>query len=199
MDMIRIRLTHILLCVFALPSLVNPFDAQDRAAASPLPAPYQKWLDEDVLYIITDEERAEFAKLESDTQRDKFIEDFWQGRSPKATPNANPFKEEHYRRLAYVNQHFAANLPGWKTDRGRIYILYGPPDEREEHSAEMKPNLSPGASSSRGYRSETWLYHFIQGLGRNVFFDFFDRCQCGKFELDHDPTTKRPRPHTGKV
>ena len=195
----RIRLTPILLCVFAMLGLVKPFAARDRAAPSPLPAPYQKWLDEDVLYIITDEERAEFAKLDSDTQRDKFIEDFWQGRSPKATPSANPFKEEHYRRLAYVNQHFAASIPGWKTDRGRIYILYGPPDEREEHSANTNPNLAPDASSIRGYRTETWRYNFIPGLGRNVFFDFFDKCQCGKFELYHDPTTKRPRPHTGKV
>ena len=140
--MYRLRLTHILLCGSITLSFMASIAAQDRATASPaLPARYQKWLDEDAAYIITDDERTEFTKLETDQQRNKFIEDFWQRRNPSPTPEANPFKEEHYRRLAFANQQFAASVPGWKSDRGRIYIIYGAPDEREGHPSNSNPNL----------------------------------------------------------
>jgi len=94
---------------------------------------YKKWLDEDVGYIITDEERKAFKQLQNDEEPEQFIEQFWQRRNPDPESNTNDFKEEHYRRIAYANQHFQSGIPGWKTDRGRIYIMYGPPDEIESH------------------------------------------------------------------
>ena len=94
---------------------------------------YKKWLSEDVVWIITDEERAAFKQLSNDEERDQFIEAFWQRRDPTPDTVENEFKEEHYRRIAYANEHFAAGIPGWKSDRGRMYIMYGPADEIESH------------------------------------------------------------------
>jgi TonB family protein len=130
---------------------------------------YSKWLNEDVGYIIDDAERTAFLRLSTDQERDKFVVQFWERRNP--TPGAsNKFKEEHYRRLAYTNQHFAAGLPGWKTDRGHIYIVYGPPDEIESHP--------------RGNGSiEIWLYHHIEDIGDNATLTFVDGTGQGDFRL----------------
>jgi GWxTD domain-containing protein len=94
---------------------------------------YKKWLNEDVSYIITDEERAAFKQLSNDEERDNFIEAFWARRDPTPDTPENEYKEEHYARIAYANEHFAAGIPGWKTDRGRMYVMYGKPDEIESH------------------------------------------------------------------
>ena len=98
-----------------------------------LESPYKKWLQEDVAYIITDEERTAFKRLNTDEEKEQFIEQFWLRRDPTPDTVENEFKEEHYRRIAYSNDHYASGIPGWKTDRGRIYIMYGPPDEIESH------------------------------------------------------------------
>jgi len=108
--------------------LVPPAIAQKSNSTMVLPPEYEKWLDEDVRHIIADEERAEFARLTTDQQRDAFVVAFWEHRNPNPGSEKNIFKKEHYRRLAYANIHFAANVPGYKTDRGRIYIMYGPPN-----------------------------------------------------------------------
>ncbi len=102
---------------------------QKRAVNVELSRVYKKWLNEDVIWIITDQERAAFKQLSNDEERDNFIEAFWQRRDPTPDTEENEYKEEHYRRIAYANEHFAAGIPGWKTDRGRIYIMYGPADE----------------------------------------------------------------------
>ena len=99
-----------------------------KALKQELGKTYRKWLDEDVRWIISDEERAAFKQLSNDEERDQFIEAFWQRRDPTPDTEENEFKEEHYQRMAYANEHFAAGIPGWKTDRGRIYIMYGKPD-----------------------------------------------------------------------
>ncbi len=91
-----------------------------------LETPYKKWLNEDVGYIITDEEKTAFHRLNTDEEREQFIEQFWLRRDPTPDTEENEFKEEHYRRIAYANEHYASGIPGWKTDRGRIYIIYGP-------------------------------------------------------------------------
>src|SRR5579871_1506323 len=98
-----------------------------------LETPYKKWLNEDVVYIITDEEKTAFKRLATDEEREQFIEQFWLRRDPTPDTEENEFKEEHYRRIAYANDHYASGIPGWKSDRGRIYIEYGPPDEIESH------------------------------------------------------------------
>ena len=104
-----------------------------KALKEELGKTYKKWLNEDVSYIITDEERAAFKQLSNDEERDNFIEAFWARRDPTPDTPENEFKEEHYRRIAYANEHFAAGIPGWKTDRGRMYVMYGPADEIESH------------------------------------------------------------------
>src|SRR5271156_6818708 len=107
--------------------------ANAKALKQELSKTYKKWLDEDVRWIITDEERSAFKQLSNDEERDQFIEAFWQRRDPTPDTEENEFKEEHYRRIAYANEHYAAGIPGWKTDRGQIYIMYGPADEVDSH------------------------------------------------------------------
>ena len=94
---------------------------------------YGDWLNGDVPYIITADERAAFSKLGTNEEREQFIEHFWQVRNPDPDLGENSYKEEHYRRMAYANEHFSSGVPGWRTDRGHIYILWGPPDEIESH------------------------------------------------------------------
>jgi len=93
----------------------------------------QKWVDQDVTYIITAEERAAWKRLKTDEEREAFIESFWLRRDPTPDTIDNERRDEHYERIAYANEHFASGIPGWKTDRGRIYIMYGKPDEIESH------------------------------------------------------------------
>ena len=104
-----------------------------RKLEKELATPYKKWLEEEVPYIITDEERSAFLQLQTNEEREQFIEAFWQRRDPTPDTVENEFKEEHYRRIAYANERFSSGIPGWRTDRGRIYIMWGPPDEIESH------------------------------------------------------------------
>ena len=114
-----------------------------RRLCAPENTPYTKWLKQDVAYIITDAERNAFKSLQSGPEREHFIEQFWQRRDPTPGTVENEFKEEHYRRIAYANDHFPGPIPGWKTDRGRIYITYGPPDEKETHPSGNAPSNVP--------------------------------------------------------
>jgi GWxTD domain-containing protein len=107
--------------------------ARDRKLRRELESPYKIWVNQDVVYIISNEERQAFNNLSNDAERESFIEQFWLRRDPTPDTQENEFKEEHYRRIAYVNDHFASGIPGWKTDRGRTYIVYGPPDEIDSH------------------------------------------------------------------
>ena len=140
-----------------------------------------KWLTQDVAYIITDEERNAFKSLQSDAEREHFIEQFWLRRDPTPGTVENEMKEEHYRRIAYANEHFAAAIAGWKTDRGRIYITYGPPDEKESH---------PSGNATSTVPFEQWLYHFIEGVGTNVVIEFIDPNKTGEYRMTTDPSAK---------
>src|SRR5271154_6032575 len=128
---------------------------------------YKKWLNEDVVWIITDEERAAFKQLSNDEERDNFIEAFWQRRDPTPDTEENEYKEEHYRRIAYANERFASGIPGWKTDRGRTYIVYGPPDEIDSHPSGGTYQIpqDQGGGQSQAFPFETWRYRYIQGIG----------------------------------
>jgi GWxTD domain-containing protein len=141
--------------------------------------PYAKWVSEDVVYIITNDERAAFRRLQSDEERDHFVEQFWLRRDPTPDTPENEFKEEHYRRIAYANEHFASAIPGWKTDRGRIYITYGPPDEKESHLS------TTGANSFLA--SEQWRYHYIEAVGLNVVIEFVQAPGTSEFRMTTDP------------
>lgn len=136
---------------------------------------YSKWLNEDVVYIIDDAERAAFQKLTRDQERDHFIEQFWERRNPAPGSSPNKFKEEHYHRLAYANQHFrtVSGTPGWQTDRGHMLIVYGPPDEIDSHQK----------GPQRPFGVEIWLYRHVEGLGDNEFVTFIDRTGRGDFHL----------------
>jgi GWxTD domain-containing protein len=142
----------------------------DRSKA----AAYSKWLSEDVVYIISESERNDFEQLTTDQERDKFIEQFWQRRDPTPGTPENEFKEEHYRRIGYANNHFASNVPGWQTDQGRIYILNGPPDEIESH-----PNGGP----QQRYPNQMWAYRNGAAAGHMRVFTFIDRNHTGDFLL----------------
>ena len=160
--------------------------AQEQSAPKPV-SPYTKWLTEEVAYVITDRERADFVKLQTDADRERFIEDFWKRRGPE-------YKAEHYRRIAYANDRFVtpSALPGWKTDRGRIYIQYGPPDEIDSHpsgGAYTRPSEQGGAQTVT-YPFEQWRYRFIEGIGNNVTLEFIDKGRTGEYRLTMDPSEK---------
>ena len=153
----------------------NRREYMDRAEASP----YERWLNQEVVYIIGDKERAAFQKLTTDEERDKFIGQFWERRTPNPGSRENKFKEEHYRRIAYANEHFASSRPGWQTDRGHMYIIYGPPDEIHYHVG------------SPPYPFEEWKYQYIKGLGVNVIFTFIDRTGSGEYQLEPGRPVKK--------
>ncbi len=153
---------------------------------------YKHWLDEDVRWIITDEERATFKNLSNDEERDNFIEAFWQRRDPTPDTVENEFKEEHYRRMAYANEHFAAGIPGWRTDRGRMYIVFGPPDEIESHPSggTYQRPYDEGGGTTSTYPFEDWRYRYIEGIGQEVIIEFVDDCMCGAYEMTMDRSKK---------
>lgn len=153
---------------------------------------YQRWLDNDVLYIITPEERAAFKKLQTDEEREQFIEQFWLRRDPDPDTPENEYREEYYRRIAYANEHYASGIPGWKTDRGRIYITFGPPDEVESHPAGgpyERPFYEGGGQTST-YPFEIWFYRYLDGVGNGVEIEFVDPSGSGEYRIATSPDEK---------
>ncbi|MGA9591508.1 MAG: GWxTD domain-containing protein, partial [Candidatus Acidiferrales bacterium] len=149
---------------------------RDKDLYKELASPYRKWLDEDVVYIITSEERSAFLHLTTNEEREQFIEQFWARRNPDPDSPENTFKEEHYRRIAYANEHYASGIPGWKTDRGRIYIMWGPADEVDSHpsgGSYERPSEQGGGETST-YPFEDWRYRYLEGIGENVEIEFVD-------------------------
>ncbi|HYM78025.1 MAG TPA: GWxTD domain-containing protein [Candidatus Dormibacteraeota bacterium] len=165
---------------------------QKRALKIELSKPYKKWLEEDVPYIITDEERAAFRQLSNDEERDNFIEAFWQRRDPTPDTEENEYKEEHYQRIAYANEHFAAGVPGWKTDRGRIYIVFGKADEIDSHPSggTYERPMDEGGGSTSTFPFEDWRYRYIEGIGQEVIIEFVDTCMCGEYHMTMDRSEK---------
>ncbi len=181
----------------AIDPLKRPIDAKKRKQqqkdfSKEIKGPYKKWLDEDVIYIITDEERAAFKQLSNDEERDQFIEAFWQRRDPTPDTEENEYKEEHYQRIAYANEHFAAGVPGWKTDRGRIYIMYGKPDEIESHPSggTYERPMEEGGGETSTFPFEDWRYRYIEGIGQEVIIEFVDNCMCGEYHMTLDRSEK---------
>jgi len=152
----------------------------------------KKWLDEDVRWIISDEERATFKQLSKEEEREHFIEGFWQRRDPTPDTAENEFKDEHYRRIAYANEHFAAGIPGWKTDRGKIYIMYGPADEIESHPAggSYQRPMEEGGGETSTFPFEQWRYRYLEGIGQEVIVEFVDNCMCGDYHMTMDRSEK---------
>jgi GWxTD domain-containing protein len=163
-----------------------------KALRQELKGTYKTWLNQEVPYIITDEERKAFTSLSNDEERDAFIENFWLRRNPNPDSPENEFREEHYRRIAYANEHFAAGKPGWKTDRGHIYISYGKPDDIDAHPSGGQYDRTPeeGGGSTTTFPFEVWHYRYLEGIGENVDIEFVDSCQCGDYHFTIDRSEK---------
>src|SRR5215471_9087210 len=157
-----------------------------------LDTPYRTWLEEDVVYIITPDERNAFLQLETNEEREQFIEQFWLRRSSNPDLPDNDFKEEHYRRIAYANEHYASGIPGWKTDRGRMYIMWGPPDEIESHPTGCTYDrpMEEGGGSTSTYPWETWRWRYLEGIGENIILEFVDPSGSGEYHMTMDPSEK---------
>lgn len=167
-------------------------ESRERNVKPEIPKAYKKWLEEDVAYIITDEERKAFKKLQTDEEREQFIEAFWRRRDPDPDTDVNEFREEYYERIAYANQHFASGIPGWKTDRGRIYIMWGKPDEIESHPSGgqyERPSYEGGGSTST-YPFEIWFYRYLPGVGSGIEIEFVDPTGSGEYHIARSPNEK---------
>jgi GWxTD domain-containing protein len=165
---------------------------REKAFRKELESPYRKWLTEDVGYIITDEERQSFKKMETDEERQQFIEGFWFRRDPTPDTLENEFKEEHYRRIAYANERYASGIPGWRADRGRIYITFGPPDEIESRPSggTYERPFEEGGGTTSVYPFEKWRYRYIEGIGQDIMIEFVDTTMTGEYRMTMDPSEK---------
>src|SRR5712692_8530963 len=191
---VSLRLAIILFALLAGPSLLaqkkqkdqgqDPMD-KPRNVKPELKKAYKDWLEKDVAYVITDEERKAFKKLQTDEERERFIEEFWRRRDPDPDTDENEFKERYYERIAYANEHYASGIPGWKTDRGRIYITWGKPDEVETHPSggayEREPQEGGGSTST--YPFERWFYRYLPGVGSGVEIEFVDPTGSGEYRI----------------
>jgi GWxTD domain-containing protein len=172
-----------------------PNDPLSRPRKAPKAKPesaYKKWLEEDVKDIITPEEESAFRKLSNDAERERFIEIFWLRRDPTPDTAENEFKDEHYRRIAYANEHFSAGMPGSKTDRGRVYIIHGPPDSIDSHpmGGPYQRPAEEGGGSTTTFPFEIWRYRNIDRIGQEVEIEFVDTCGCGAYHITTDPGEK---------
>src|SRR3989454_7877 len=191
----------LLTLIFAVPSGLaqkkNSEKTQDpsektRNVKPELNKAYKDWLEKDVAYIITDEERKAFKKLQTDDERERFIEEFWRRRDPDPDTDENEYREEYYERIAYANEHFASGIPGWKTDRGRIWIMYGKPDETETHPSGGAYNRESyeGGGSTSTYPFERWFYRYLPGVGSGVEIEFADPTGSGEYRIARNPDEK---------
>src|ERR1035437_9735466 len=163
--------------------------AAQKAVRQELKGAYKTWLEQDASYIISEEERKAFRTLSNDEERDAFIENFWLRRNSTPDSPENEFREEHYRRIAYANEHFAAGKPGWKTDRGHIYISFGKPDSIDAHPSggSYQRPVDEGGGETSTFPFETWHYRYLESIGENIDLEFVVTCQCGD---SHFTTTR---------
>ena len=171
--------------------------AQQKALRQELKGSYKTWLDQDVRWIITDQEMQAFKSLANDEERDQFIENFWLRRNPNPDSPENEYREEHYARIAYANEHFAAGKPGWKTDRGHIYISYGKPDSIDSHPSggSYERPMDEGGGNTSTFPFEIWHYRYLQGIGDNIDIEFVDSCMCGDYHMTIDRSEKDALKH----
>lgn len=170
---------------------------REKKLARELGSAYDSWLKEDVPDIITNEERRAFLQLSTNEEREQFVESFWDRRNPDPESAANTYKEEHYRRLAYADERFASGIPGRKTDRGHIYILWGPPDEIESHPSggTYDRPIDQGGGSTTTYPWELWRYRYLEGVGENIEIEFVDPSGSGEYHITMDPCEKDALAH----
>src|SRR5437667_3320854 len=170
----------------------DPKDKARSRALEDASKALKKWIDEDVAYIITNEERSTWKNLKTDEERESFIESFWLRRDPTPDSIDNEFKDDHYERIAYANEHYASGIPGWKTDRGRIYVMYGKPDEVESHPSggTYDRPIEEGGGTTSTFPFEIWRYRYIEGIGNEVLLEFVDPSMSGEYRMTIDPSEK---------
>ena len=183
-------------------SSAKPLSSKDlkerqRQFAKEMGLPDKDWLENVVPDIITPEERQAFLELSTNEERDQFRELFWQRRNPDPESQFNAAKDEHYRRLAYADEHFSSGIPGRKTDRGHIYIIWGQPDEIESHPAggAYQRSMEQGGGESSAYPWENWRYRHLEGVGENIEIEFVDPSGSGEYHLAYDPCEKDALAH----
>ena len=181
----------------AKPQSAKEKKKQAAKLAKEMGSAFDKWATVDVAYIITDDERKAYNGLSNDDERESFIEQFWRRRDPTPDTQENEYKEEHYRRIAYANEHFASGIPGWKTDRGRIYIIHGPPDEIESHptGGTYQRPIEQGGGQTTTYAFEQWRYRHLDQVGDDVIVEFVDPSNSGEYRLAFDPAEKDALQH----
>jgi GWxTD domain-containing protein len=168
-------------------------DKQKRKQSTEsLKSVYKRWVDEDVRWIITDEERKTFMSLKTDDEREQFIEQFWLRRDPDPDTDVNEYREDYYQRIAYANEKYTSGIPGWKTDRGRMYIMFGKPDQVESHpsgGSYDRPTWEGGGNTST-YPFEIWWYRYIEGVGSDIEIEFVDPTGSGEYRIARNPNEK---------
>lgn len=153
---------------------------------------YSEWTSKDVEYIITGDEKKAYKALKTDEERENFIENFWRRRDPDPDTEENEYREEYYERIAYANEHYASGIPGWKTDRGRIYITFGKPDSVESHpsgGSYDRPSYEGGGSTTT-YPFETWFYRHLDNVGDGIEIEFVDPTGTGEYRIARSPNEK---------
>ena len=206
--MSRRLLAGVVVLAFAFAFPVAPLSAKEKQEAGKLTkkqerkrlkklekelqGPFKRWLKEDVLYIITGVEKKAFLRFTTGEEREDFIEQFWMRRDPTPDSMENEYKEEHYRRIAYANDRFASGFPGWRTDRGRIYITFGPPDEIEDHPSGglYDRPMEEGGGTTSTYPFQIWRYRYIEGIGTDILIEFVDPSMTGEYRHTMDPYEK---------
>ena len=181
----------------AKPQSPKEVKKRDRKLMKELSSDDTDWLRNEVPDIITEAERRAFLELGTEEERDQFKEMFWRDRNPDPESTVNTAREEHYRRLAYADEHFASGIPGRKTDRGHMYIIWGPPDEIDSHPTGGTYDRSPqqGGGSSTAHPWELWRYRHLEGIGENIEIEFVDTGGSGEYHLTNDPCEKDALTH----
>jgi GWxTD domain-containing protein len=170
---------------------VDPSD-KVRKVKPELKEAYKNWLSKDVEYIITSDEKKAFKALKTDEERENFIDGFWRRRDPNPDTEENEYREEYYERIAYANEHFASGIPGWRTDRGRIYITFGKPDSVESHptgGSYDRPSYEGGGSTTT-YPFEVWFYRHLDNVGDGIEIEFVDPTGTGEYRIARSPNEK---------
>lgn len=188
-----------LVTVFVFSGLMGVFGQNDPSQKArnvkkedPVKKVYKEWVSKDVAYIITDAEKKAFNKLVTDEERENFIENFWRRRDPDPDTEVNEYMEEYYERIAYTNEKFTSGIPGWKTDRGRIYITFGKPDSIESHpsgGSYDRPSYEGGGSTTT-YPFEIWFYRHLDGVGDGIEIEFVDPSGTGEYRIARDANEK---------
>ena len=185
---IFIAVVALVVCLPAAGVQQKPPSKNEKPAE--IPAQYKKWVDEEALYIISDNERDVFKSLRTDDEREGFIRTFWRRRDPSPETPLNEFREEHYRRLEWANRHYFEGKAGWRTDRGRAYIMFGPPDFFETNPGGGRGFLFDPSGPTAEFPSEVWTYRSIPGLKERIgridliFVNYYN---SGSYQLTTNP------------